>query len=212
MPELLAPTASRIERAFDAAAAARLDLALPMIDRLRPDAASPLALEALAWAVSVDLWDPAWPEDARRAAARESIEIHRRKGTPGAVKRLMAAIGFPVLAIIEGAEPIYHDGEHLHDGSQAYAPPLDADAPPLIFFDGAHDHDGGSAYGRPLYWATYRIVIDRPMTLAQAARARALLASVAPARCHLVELRFEEVAFIHDGTLTHGGAVSHGAA
>lgn len=50
----------------------------------------------LAWARSVDGWDEAVTEPARRALIRQSFAIHQRKGTAGAVRRAMAALGVTV--------------------------------------------------------------------------------------------------------------------
>lgn len=49
----------------------------------------------LAWAFSVDEWDVEAPEEVKREVIRQSIEVHRRKGTVGAVKRALAATGVP---------------------------------------------------------------------------------------------------------------------
>ena len=50
----------------------------------------------LAWAKSVDSWDEAVTEPARRALIRQSFAIHQRKGTAGAVRRALAALGVTV--------------------------------------------------------------------------------------------------------------------
>lgn len=46
----------------------------------------------LAWAFSVDDWDPDWPEETKRAALLASLEIHKRKGTAESVKKAIAVI------------------------------------------------------------------------------------------------------------------------
>ena len=48
----------------------------------------------LAWALSVDEWDEAWAESAKRDAIAQSIPIHRRKGTVWAVKSAVALTGY----------------------------------------------------------------------------------------------------------------------
>lgn len=50
----------------------------------------------LAWAMSVESWSEAADEVQRRALIRQSIPIHRHKGTAGAVRRAMAALGVNV--------------------------------------------------------------------------------------------------------------------
>lgn len=47
----------------------------------------------LAWAMSVEGWDAAEDEDQQRALIRESIPVHKRKGTVGAVRRVLKAVG-----------------------------------------------------------------------------------------------------------------------
>ncbi|MEM6602493.1 MAG: phage tail protein I [Pseudomonadota bacterium] len=43
----------------------------------------------LAWAYSVDYWDPALPAADKRALLREAFDIHRFKGTLGALKKAL---------------------------------------------------------------------------------------------------------------------------
>lgn len=61
-------------------------------------------------------------------------------------------------------------------------------------------------------WATYMVALQRPITNAQAERLRKLLPSVAPARCHLVALRYASVANSHNGATRRDGAYNHGSA
>ena len=55
----------------------------------------------LAWALSVDEWDGDWTEAQQRAAVRESISLHRKKGTPWAVKRAIANAGIDRVSLVE---------------------------------------------------------------------------------------------------------------
>lgn len=50
----------------------------------------------LAWAKSVDGWDEAMAEQPRRQLVQQSFAIHQHKGTAGAVRRAMAALGVTV--------------------------------------------------------------------------------------------------------------------
>lgn len=47
----------------------------------------------LAWALSVDEWDDAWPVSVQRTVILESIALHRKKGTLWAVRRALAQTG-----------------------------------------------------------------------------------------------------------------------
>ena len=53
----------------------------------------------LAWALSVDTWDSNWTDTHKRAAIHSSIYVHRHKGTVGAVKAALAALGYRVSVI-----------------------------------------------------------------------------------------------------------------
>lgn len=58
-----------------------------------PDACPVHLLPYLAQAWSVDEWDPAWSEAQKRQVIRDSIWIHRHKGTIGALRRAIAQLG-----------------------------------------------------------------------------------------------------------------------
>jgi len=51
-------------------------------------------LPYLAWAFSVDRWDSKWTEAAKRAAIRSSHYVHSRKGTIGALRRVVEPLGY----------------------------------------------------------------------------------------------------------------------
>ncbi len=83
------------ERRLDAAADERLSrvpASLPAsawdADRV-PEAYLP----HLAWALSVDEWDPAWSVPAKRAAIRGAVAAHRLKGTAAGVKGMLDRLG-----------------------------------------------------------------------------------------------------------------------
>ena len=61
----------------------------------------------LAWAVSVDEWDEAWTEAQKRAQVLGAIALHRKKGTPWAVKQALSRAGVEMARIIERV-----DGAH----------------------------------------------------------------------------------------------------
>lgn len=50
-------------------------------------------LPFLAWQFSVDTWEPSWTEEQKRAAIQASYVVHRQKGTIGAVRRALSALG-----------------------------------------------------------------------------------------------------------------------
>lgn len=61
----------------------------------------------LAWALSVDEWDEAWTESQQRAQILGSIAMHRKKGTPWAVKQALTRSGVEMARLIE-----HIDGAH----------------------------------------------------------------------------------------------------
>ena len=94
-PSLLPPNATPLERALDATFAARLE-ALPAEaprDAWNPARCPEALLPWLAWALSVDRWDPDWPAAIKREAIASSWIEHARKGTVGAVKRTLESVG-----------------------------------------------------------------------------------------------------------------------
>lgn len=101
---LLPPCATVQERAIEATATSRersdkdktlgIDqLPLPMGDTWNPDTCPARLLPWLAWALSVDNWDSDWEESIKRAVLRESLMVHRKKGTRGALERALQALG-----------------------------------------------------------------------------------------------------------------------
>ena len=151
-----------------------------------PDTCPAHLLPWLAWALSVDEWDPAWSETTQRSVIRASVGVHRRKGTRAAVEEALGAAGYPDAVIVEDYSAQDHDAEFQHDGSI--------------------EHVRGD------HWAEYRLTLARPVTIAQADQVRAILAQVAPARSHLRQLDFQQVAHIHNAAIAHDGRFSHGAA
>ena len=62
----------------------------------------------LAWAWSVDEWDPAWTEGQQRAMVGASIRLHKKKGTVWAVREALLRSGLESVRVIE--KPV--DAEH----------------------------------------------------------------------------------------------------
>ncbi len=93
-PSLLPLESTPRERAIEGADAAIVDLDVGQIIRARSVADAPAAiLPDLAWERSVDVWDPAWSDDVKRAVIDAAPEVHRHKGTVYAVKTALSALG-----------------------------------------------------------------------------------------------------------------------
>lgn len=159
-------------------------------DHIRPlwnaDTCPAYLLPWLAWTLSVDHWSSSWSEETKRAVIRASVEVHRHKGTVGAIKRAMAAAGLGEAILLEKF------------GRK--------------FYDGSINHDGGSDHSVPDHWAEYRVILTRPLTIAQAMQARKIIEGAAPLRCHLKALDFTAVPLLEDGEIRHDGTYSYGVA
>lgn len=185
MTTLLPPARTKTEEAIEAATA-RIGAAPTPFDRAwRPDECPADLLPWLGWALSVDEWDAAWSEETKRNSIAEAIPLHRRKGTRASIVRALRGAGYGDATLIE------NQAATGHDGSAAY--------------DGAVNHVRGD------HWAEYRLILQRPVTIRQAAQVRRILAATAPARCHLRLMDFTEAAQLHDGTIRNDGVHAHGA-
>ena len=69
------------------------DVPVPVRDVWNADTCPASVLPWLAWALSVDQWDPNWTDAQKRATIKASVSIHRFKGTIGAVRQAIAALG-----------------------------------------------------------------------------------------------------------------------
>lgn len=94
MSHLLPPNATNQERALSLATGRAVPV--PIRTLWSPQACPEGILPWLAWALSVDDWDAAWTIERKRAAVAESVEIHRHKGTIGALRRALEQLGYEV--------------------------------------------------------------------------------------------------------------------
>ena len=181
MASLLPPNASPLERALEDVHGARIDaIPAPLRALWDADTCPESALPALAWQLSVDDWSDDWPLDRRRAVVASSVDVHRRKGTLGALRKVLADAGHPDAVVTEG------------------------------FFDfrfgaGAErEYGAGWAYGEQGAWAEYAVDIPTPITPAQALLLRAQVQAAAPARCHLRALTFPIAPWVYGASAVYG--------
>jgi phage tail P2-like protein len=129
-------------------------------------------------------WDLADTEPMKRALLKEAIALHRFKGTPWSMKRVLALLGFGTAVLEEGWVNVAR-------------------------YNGAATFDGVALYGDGArHWAEYDVVFDVPVQIAQAKKLAAVLSRYAPARCHLRKmvsngLRYNAVA-AYDGAYSFG--------
>ncbi|MBN3005584.1 phage tail protein I [Chromobacterium alkanivorans] len=138
----------------------------------------------LAWERSVEGFDAAINEEQQRELIRQSISVHRRKGTVSAVRDVFRALGLGEVVIQEGNNHYIADGTLTADG-----------------FGTAGDPDG---------WVEYRVQIDKLLSVEQANTARAVLADVAPARSVLWGIDFTGASLIANGFAIADGAYTAG--
>lgn len=93
--DLLPINATPQERALSVTTGKRIDsIPVPIRDLWNPDKCPVEFLPWLAWALSVDFWKDEWSVAQKRAVIKASIPIHHKKGTPVAVERYLAALGY----------------------------------------------------------------------------------------------------------------------
>jgi phage tail P2-like protein len=92
--DLLPPNATKQERSISLAVGRTVPV--PNRQLWSPWTCPIEVLPWLAWALSVDDWSPLASDDQKRAAVAESIEQHRRKGTPAAVRRALQPLGYDI--------------------------------------------------------------------------------------------------------------------
>ena len=93
MSNLLPPNATPQEHALDDATARIGAVPTPIRELWNPDTCPADLLPWLAWALSLDSWQPYWPEAVKRQHIRKAVEIARRKGTAKSVRDVVASFG-----------------------------------------------------------------------------------------------------------------------
>jgi phage tail P2-like protein len=181
---ILPPNATATELAVEATSARIGDVPVPNATLWDADTCPAAFLPWLANALSVDDWSPDWTDEIKREVIRQSINVHRRKGTIGALRTALRAADLGEVQVIE------RFGWHDYDGTYLY--------------DGTIGHEARDS------WAEYRIKVVNPLSAAQSARVQAVLKSTTPVRCHLVAVDYFAAAFTYNGAITHDGTFKYG--
>ena len=121
MSDLLPPNRTPLERALDRTTARLGAVPVPIKDLWNPWRCPKALLPWLAWALSVDEWDSAWPEARKREAIEASIELHRYKGSVWSVREALRRIGYKDVEIDEGIAALKYDGSASYDGARTYS-------------------------------------------------------------------------------------------
>jgi len=93
---LLPPNSTPLERHLEQVTARWGDLPVPVKSVLDPASCPAALLPWLAWALAVDEWESSWSEEQKRSVIHEAIFVHRHRGTLGAVKRALSAVGYTI--------------------------------------------------------------------------------------------------------------------
>ncbi|MGV8004498.1 phage tail protein I [Photorhabdus temperata subsp. temperata] len=95
MNDRLLPTGSTALEVAAAKACAQLqDISVPLRQLWNPITCPKALLPYLAWAWSVDRWDEHWPESIKREVIKNSLFLHKHKGTIGAIRRVVEPLGY----------------------------------------------------------------------------------------------------------------------
>jgi phage tail P2-like protein len=98
MTSLLPSNSTQLERALEAAFYERT--IIPLRTLYNAQTCPVHLLPHLAWAWSVDRWDHRWSEATKRSAIAASYYIHARKGTIGALRRVVEPLGY-LIEVVE---------------------------------------------------------------------------------------------------------------
>lgn len=97
---LLPPNSTTAERALEQANNKPvIDVPLRIQEVKNPDQCPMNLLPWLAWEYGVDFWDPAWSAEQKRQTVKDAAYIHKHRGTSGAVRRSLGAVGYPTKVI-----------------------------------------------------------------------------------------------------------------
>lgn len=96
MSDLLPSNATAQERALTETVSRVSDVPVVVREMWNPDTVPVDVLPWLAWAFSVDDWDSSWTTDQKRETIKQSVVSQRIKGTIGAVKKQLFALGYDI--------------------------------------------------------------------------------------------------------------------
>lgn len=97
---MLPPNATAQERALSEATARLSEVPLLVRESWNPDTCPAELLPWLAWAFSVDEWDTSWTEQEKRDVIKASLDVHKHKGTIGAIDRALKPLGY-LIEVVE---------------------------------------------------------------------------------------------------------------
>ena len=90
---LLPPNASTQEVSMEETVSRISDIPTPLRDLWNADTCPASLLPWLAWTFAVGEWSTDWTDSQKRALIKSSVETHLKKGTVGAVRRIVDSFG-----------------------------------------------------------------------------------------------------------------------
>ncbi|WP_321815691.1 MULTISPECIES: phage tail protein I [unclassified Paraburkholderia] len=186
MSDLLPPNATTLEKRTAAALAVVDNLPTMAREYWNPDTCPAVLLPYLAAEVSVDGWELAESDEARRALIKGAIQLHQKRGTPWAVREVIRRLGFGEVEIIEGRHVRRRDGSARYNG------------------DHAHGRENGQ-------WAQYIVKLAQVITRDQGDTLKAVLERYAPKRSELYRLDYTAAPLRRNGVGRYDGQFTRGS-
>lgn len=118
---------------------------------------------------------------SKRLLIQGAVELHRKKGTPWAIREVLRKLGFGEIEIDEGLK------------ARTY------------------EHSVVSAIPQSEKWAHYAVRLSKPITNEQAANVRKVLRNFAPARCILAVLDYKVAPILYNNKARYNGQYNHGS-
>lgn len=148
---VLPPNSTRLERALEASTERISAIPVPIADAWNADSCPESLLPWLAWSLCITDdygWSLCLNVEQKRALIKQSMLLHRKKGTPWAVQEALKAVGFADARVV--------------------------DSLPVIRYNGTSSYGGADDYSSGARWAMFNIVIDlgesRPFSADERAR------------------------------------------
>ena len=179
MSRLLPPNSSALERALADVSARISNLPVSIASIWNAATCPESMLPWLASTLSVDVWDDAWPEETKRLAVATSLEINRRKGTSAAVQAALESAGHGDATIVERVDYQLRNGTKLRNG--------------------IYGRGGASR------WATFKVILNRPVSTRWAEQIRQRVIYAQRLSCEFVQLKYSASSMMRDGTTPRDG-------
>jgi len=111
---LLPPSSTPLELGLERATDRIDELPVALRDLWNANTCPLPLLPYLAWGVSIDGWDPDWPEAIKRRRVKQAISVQRRKGTAASIRSVVEAFG-GTIAIREWWQTVPRGTPHTFD-------------------------------------------------------------------------------------------------